>query len=117
MLEEIKKIESELNEKFSSIHNVEDLNDVRTYFLGKKGVVSALGPLMASLSPEEKKECGIKLNDLKNKIIGAKVEKVHRPYPAELDLVIFSRTVEMSENEKTHIPFNHIRSLRRRVRR
>ena len=68
MLEEIKKIESELNEKFSSIHNVEDLNDVRTYFLGKKGVVSALGPLMASLSPEEKKECGIKLNDLKNKI-------------------------------------------------
>ena len=68
MLEEIKKIESELNEKFSSINSIEDLNDVRTYFLGKKGVVSALGPLMATLSSEEKKDCGIKLNELKNKI-------------------------------------------------
>ena len=45
--------------------------------------------------------CRAVANELKNSIIGAKVEKVHRPYPAELDLVIFNRTVETSENERT----------------
>lgn len=68
MLEEIRKIEESLESKFDSIKNVNDLNEIRTYFLGKKGVVSALGPMMGSLSVEEKKECGLKLNELRNSI-------------------------------------------------
>ena len=68
MLDEIKKIESELDKKFEEIKTIDDLNNVRTYFLGKKGVVSALGPMMGSLSIDEKKECGIKLNELRNNI-------------------------------------------------
>ncbi len=68
MLEEIRKIEESLESKFDSIKNVNDLNEIRTYFLGKKGVVSALGPMMGSLSVEEKKECGAKLNELRNNI-------------------------------------------------
>lgn len=68
MLEEIKKIELELENKIGAINTLEDVNNLRTYYLGKKGVVSALGPMMASLNADEKKECGIKLNDLRNKI-------------------------------------------------
>ena len=68
MLEEIKKIQNELESKISNVKNMEDLNNLKTYYLGKKGVVSALGPMMASLNALEKKECGLKLNELKNSI-------------------------------------------------
>lgn len=68
MLEEIKKIQNELESKISNVKNMEDLNNLKTYYLGKKGVVSALGPMMASLDALEKKECGLKLNELKNSI-------------------------------------------------
>ena len=82
MLEEIKKIEQELELKLSSIENMDDLNNIRTYYLGKKGVVSALGPMMANLDSEAKKECGIKLNELKNKINNS-LEELKEKFEAE----------------------------------
>ena len=82
MLEEIKKIEQELELKLSSIKNMDDLNNIRTYYLGKKGVASALGPMMANLDVEAKKECGIKLNELKNKINNS-LEELKNKFEAE----------------------------------
>ena len=96
MLEEIKKIESELKEKFDSIKNVDDLNNIRTYFLGKKGVVSALGPMMSSLSLEEKKECGIKLNELRNKI-NDRLDKIKSDFEAkELEEKLKSEAIDVT---------------------
>ena len=82
MLEEIKNIEQELELKLSSIENMDDLNNIRTYYLGKKGVASALGPMMANLDSEAKKECGIKLNELKNKINNS-LEELKNKFEAE----------------------------------
>ncbi len=96
MLNEIKKIESELEKKFAEIKNFDDLNNVKTYFLGKKGVVSALGPMMASLSSEEKKECGIKLNELKNKI-NDKLDEIKEKFEAiELETKLKSEAIDVT---------------------
>lgn len=96
MLDEIKKIESELNEKFDSIHNMDDLNNVRTYFLGKKGVVSALGPMMSSLSSEEKKECGIKLNELRN-AINSRLDQIKNDFESKkLEEKLSKETIDVT---------------------
>ena len=96
MLDEIKKIESELETKFSGIKNEEDSNEVRTYFLGKKGVVSALGPMMATLSSDEKKECGLKLNELRNKI-NSKLDELKEKFESEaLALKLKSESIDVT---------------------
>ena len=96
MLEEIKKIESELDQKFDGIRTVEDLNNVRTYFLGKKGVVSALGPMMASLSGDEKKDCGIKLNELRNNI-NSKLDELKEKFDnAALEEKLKSESIDVT---------------------
>lgn len=96
MLEEIKKIEQELESKIVSIKNMEDLNNVRTYYLGKKGVVSALGPMMASLDNEVKKECGIKLNELRTKINDSLEELKNKFEAEELRIKLESEKIDVT---------------------
>ena len=96
MIEEIKKIASELESKFENIRNINDLNEVKTYFLGKKGVVSALGPMMANLTSEEKKECGLKLNELKNKINAKLDERIKYFENEEIKNKLESETVDIT---------------------
>ena len=96
MLEEIKKIEQELELKLSSIENMDDLNNIRTYYLGKKGVVSALGPMMANLDSEAKKECGIKLNELKNKINNSLEELKEKFEAEELRIKLESEKIDVT---------------------
>lgn len=96
MLEEIKKIEQELELKLSSIKNMDDLNNIRTYYLGKKGVASALGPMMANLDSEAKKECGIKLNELKNKINNSLEELKEKFEAEELRIKLESEKIDVT---------------------
>ncbi|MDD3629846.1 MAG: phenylalanine--tRNA ligase subunit alpha, partial [Bacteroidales bacterium] len=51
--------------------NAKDLNEleqIRIYYLGKKGVLNALFDEFKTLPPEEKKIYGKQLNDLKNQL-------------------------------------------------
>ncbi|HPF83459.1 MAG TPA: phenylalanine--tRNA ligase subunit alpha [Bacilli bacterium] len=68
-----------LEEKIVKVTNMNELNDIRVEYLGKKGSISALSSKMAELSIEEKKTYGAKLNDLKNKataLIDGKKEEI-----------------------------------------
>ena len=56
-----------LEEKVSKVSNINELNDIKAEYLGKKGSISALSSNMANLSIEEKKEYGMKLNEIKTK--------------------------------------------------
>ena len=56
-----------LEEKIKNVKNINELNDIKAEYLGKKGSISALSSNMASMTIEEKKEFGMKLNDIKNK--------------------------------------------------
>ena len=61
------KIIEDLTKKLNNVDNISSLNEVKAEVLGKKGSITELSKQMGSLSIEEKKELGKKLNDLKNK--------------------------------------------------
>jgi len=64
MLEKIKKLKSEVD-SFTT-DNINDLENFRVRFLGKKGFISFLFSDFASVSPDQKRQYGKLINDLKN---------------------------------------------------
>ena len=61
-IEEIKKnIEDELN----SCKDMKSLNDLKVKYLGKKGIITELSSKIKEIPNEEKKEFGMKMNELK----------------------------------------------------
>ena len=64
--EKVQNIKSEFTEALSAAATLKDLETIRTNFLGKKGKISSLMGELKSLSVDDKREFGPKLNQLKN---------------------------------------------------
>ena len=56
-----------LEEKIVNVTNMNELNEIKAEYLGKKGSISALSSKMGELSIEEKKTYGMKLNEIRTK--------------------------------------------------
>ena len=65
-MENREEILNSLKEKLSTVDNLNDLNDIKVEYLGKKGSITALSSMIATLPVEEKKIFGAELNKLKN---------------------------------------------------
>ena len=65
MIDKINKLLGDIEELKAS--NVQELEDLRIKFLSKKGSVSALMDDFRNVAAEEKKNIGMKLNELKTK--------------------------------------------------
>lgn len=68
-MSDIQQIKDKLLKYLESVSNTADLNNLKSDFLGKKGVVSLMMRDMKSLSIEEKKEIGKTTNELKQFIL------------------------------------------------
>lgn len=66
MKEKSKQIKSELESSLKGVENLQELGEVKTEFLGKKGKITELSSELKTMSPEEKKEFGKELNILKS---------------------------------------------------
>ena len=66
MLEDIKVLKNELNSDIESISSMNELNDLRLKYLGKKSKIQEFSSRMKDLSIEEKKECGRLMNEFKS---------------------------------------------------
>ena len=66
--EKVENIKEEFSKDILSIRDVNDLNNIKVKYLGKKGLITSLTSNMASLSIEEKKEVGREANTLKSEI-------------------------------------------------
>ncbi len=78
MQEKIQEIKEQLQSKVKEITTLNDLNDLRVEFLGKKGSITELSNYMRELSNEEKKEFGNLFNAIKNEandLLNAKKEE------------------------------------------
>lgn len=65
MQEKIKQLVSELNEKLSNVKTMQELNDLKVLYQGKKGIITELSNGIKDVLPEEKKEYGIQMNLLR----------------------------------------------------
>lgn len=59
---------AEFNSQISAISNVQQLEEIRVNFLGKKGFVTELFSQLKSLSPEEKKSFGARINQVRDEV-------------------------------------------------
>ncbi len=68
MQEKLLNLKEEITNKISGVTNIQELNDLRTEYLGKKGPVQELSNMLRDLSVEDKKEFGRVLNEFKNEV-------------------------------------------------
>ncbi len=68
MKEDISTIKNEFINALDSISNLNELNDLRVNYLGKKSKIQEFSSMMKNLSVDEKKECGRLINELKSYI-------------------------------------------------
>ena len=79
MKEKIEKLKGELKSKIEKLDTNEKLQNLKTEYLGKKGVITELSSMIKDVKPEEKKDFGIMLNDIKtyaNDLINKKQEEI-----------------------------------------
>ena len=78
-MKDLEKILEELQSKIVNISNMNELNDLRVEYLGKKGSISMLSSKIAELPVEEKKTFGAELNKVKmtaNELIDSKKNEI-----------------------------------------
>jgi len=68
MEEKARLLAQEVNEKLSNVSSLEEVNELRVMYLGKKGPVNELASKMRDLTVEEKKVFGKTLNSLKQEL-------------------------------------------------
>jgi phenylalanyl-tRNA synthetase alpha chain len=69
-MEDLDQIRSEIKTKISQIKSVDDLEKLKTAYLGKHGLINQLLTKIKDLPLEQKKTYGAKINQLKNVLIG-----------------------------------------------
>ena len=62
----MENIKNQMNDTFSNINNLSELESLRINYIGKKGIITELYSKMKDLSNDEKKEYGMKVNELRD---------------------------------------------------
>ena len=65
MQEKIEALKNELTAKFANVKNIQELNDLKVLYMGKKGVITELNNGIKEVAPEEKKEYGMLVNSVR----------------------------------------------------
>ena len=64
-MDKVNEILKSLDQVFECVDSIEKLNNIKVEYLGKKGIITELNSMIKDLKPEEKKEFGMKVNELK----------------------------------------------------
>ena len=86
----------ELNEKVNKVSNLNELSDLKAEYLGKKGSISLLSNKLSELSSEEKKEFGMKLNEIKTEAINILDLKRKQIEEEELNQKLKNESIDIS---------------------
>ena len=80
-MQDMNEILKQLEEEIKNVESLNDLNNLKAKYLGKKGSISILSNDLVNLEPSLRKEFGIKLNTLKkeaNNLIETKKEEMEK---------------------------------------
>ena len=75
MKEKLEKIMNDAVEKINVSEKLEELNDIRVAFLGKKGELTSILKSMKDVAPEDRPKVGQLVNEARAKIEGILDEK------------------------------------------
>ena len=92
----MESIIKELKKEISSVKSIQDLSELKSKYLGKKGSISALSAKMKEIANEEKKEFGMKLNKIKNEaneLLDGKREEIEKKL---LDSKLKNESIDIS---------------------
>ncbi|NLA33393.1 MAG: phenylalanine--tRNA ligase subunit alpha [Tenericutes bacterium] len=64
--EQVEQLKSQIVNDLGKVKNTLELNEVKTNYLGKKGLITELSMNIKEISVENKKDYGLKINELKN---------------------------------------------------
>ena len=73
--DKINEIKNELNTIFDNVTNKQELDKLKVEYLGKNGKITLLNQMIREIPNEEKKEFGMKVNEIRS-IFNEKLEKV-----------------------------------------
>ena len=108
MEDELRKIREEAIEKIGKCSALENLNDVRVNYLGKKGELTALLNSMKDVPPEERPKVGQMVNETRNEIESALSEAVRRMQDKLLDARLKNETIDVTlPAEKNRVGHSH----------
>ena len=71
-IEEIKKL---IEEKMNNVNSLQKLNELKVEFLGKKGLITEVNSMIRDIPNEEKKEFGMKVNEVRT-LFNTKYEEI-----------------------------------------
>ncbi len=63
---DMKKIKADIDDAIKEVKNLQELNELKVTYLGKKGIITDLNSKIKELPNEEKKEYGMKVNEVRN---------------------------------------------------
>ena len=93
---------SEILKKIDNTSNLSELEDIRLFFLGKKGLITSEMKSLSSLDIEQKKQKGQQLNVLKNFIENELIKKKNY-----LDTVLVNEKIKKEKIDVTLSPRNY----------
>ncbi len=95
-LEKLKEILNSALEKIKEAKNSEHINNIRNAFLSKKSELMSMFSLLGKLDPEERKEAGKQINDVKVAITEALENKQQEIEQRELEEKLLNETIDIS---------------------
>ena len=96
MSNNIAELKTELQSMVQAANDLESLEQVRVTALGKKGKITDLMKMLGSMSPEERKTTGQKLNELKDEIAGLIKQQEQALKRQEMDARLSTETLDIT---------------------
>ncbi len=96
MKEKVETLKKEVEEELLKAQSLKEVNELKVKYLGKKGPVNELTSYMRDLSPEEKKDFGKLLNDLKQEITSKIDASIKKYEDEELNRKLASEKIDVT---------------------